>query len=79
MLRNPQGPDCADPAVIERRARLISERLGYRYERIIGWCFSQWVLGVLWAIEDGLAFAPDWLNGPNAAAEVLSRRRGSGD
>jgi streptomycin 6-kinase len=73
MLRNPMTrPEfCADPAVIERRARLISARLGYGYDRVIGWCFAQWVLSDLWAIEDHLPFAPSWLDGPRAAEALL--------
>ena len=73
MLRNPiTRPEfCADRAVIERRARLICERLGYAYDRVIGWCFAQWVLSVLWAIEDHLPFAPSWLDGPLAAQALL--------
>jgi streptomycin 6-kinase len=73
MLRNPNThPEfCADPAVIDRRARLIRERLGYPYERVIGWCFAQWVLADLWAIEDHIAFAPSWLDGPRAAEALL--------
>jgi streptomycin 6-kinase len=73
MLRNPVTlPEfCADSAIIDRRARTICARLGYPYERVIGWCFSQWVLSVLWAIEDGLAFSPSWLDGPLAAEALL--------
>jgi streptomycin 6-kinase len=73
ILRNPitDPAFCADPATIERRARMICARLGHRYERVIGWCFSQWVLSVLWAVEDGLTYAPDWLNGPRAAQALL--------
>jgi streptomycin 6-kinase len=73
MLRNPMTHPalCADPATIERRARIICGRLGHRYERVIGWCFSQWVLSVLWAIEDRLPYAPSWLDGPRAAQALL--------
>jgi streptomycin 6-kinase len=73
MLRNPvANPDLyADSAIIDRRARTICAQLGYPYQRVIGWCFSQWVLSVLWAIEDGLAFAPSWLDGPRAAQALL--------
>ncbi len=73
MLRNPIADPalCADTAVIERRARSICARLGYPYARVIGWCFSQWVLSVLWAIEDRLPYAPDWLAGPLAARALL--------
>jgi len=73
MLRNPVADPrlCADSAIIERRARLICGQLGYPYERVIGWCFSQWVLSVLWAIEDHLPYAPYWLDGPRAAQALL--------
>jgi streptomycin 6-kinase len=73
MLRNPNADPalCADPAIIARRARRICERLGYPYERVIGWCFSQWMLAVLWAIEDHLPYAPDWLRGPLGAETLL--------
>jgi streptomycin 6-kinase len=73
MLHNPTAnPELyADGAIIDRRARTICAQLGFPYERIIGWCFSQWVLSVLWAIEDGLAFSPSWLDGPLAAEALL--------
>ena len=71
LLRNPQTDYCASVDAIDHRARLIAERLGYPYERLIGWCFSQWVLSVLWAIEDGLPYAPEWLAGPLAAELLL--------
>ncbi|MEJ0065717.1 MAG: aminoglycoside phosphotransferase family protein [Caulobacteraceae bacterium] len=73
MLRNPIAEPklCADSAIIERRAHTICAQLGYPYERVIGWCFSQWVLSVLWAIEDNLPFAPSWLDGPLAAQTLL--------
>jgi streptomycin 6-kinase len=73
MLRNPidQPELFARTDVIDRRVRLICERLRYRRERIIGWCFSQWVLSVLWAIEDQLPYEPSWLVGPRAAEALL--------
>jgi len=73
MLRNPNADPalCADPAIVERRARQICDRLGYPYERVVGWCFSQWMLAVLWAIQDHLPYSPDWLRGPLAAQELL--------
>ena len=73
MLRNPNADPslCADPAIIERRARRLCARLGHPYDRVIGWCFSQWMLAVLWAIEDHLPYAPDWLQGPLAAQALL--------
>jgi streptomycin 6-kinase len=73
LLRNPTAdqPLCADSAIIDRRARTICAQLGYRYERVVGWCFSQWMLAVLWAIEDGLPFSLSWLDGPRAAEALL--------
>jgi streptomycin 6-kinase len=73
MLRNPVvDPGLfADPVIIERRARQVCARLGYPYERVTGWCFSQWVLSVLWGIEDHLPYSPEWLRGPLAAEAVL--------
>lgn len=73
MLRNPitQPAFCADPATIDRRVRMICDRLGYAYQRVIGWCFSQWVLSVLWSIEDRRPLAPLLLNGPLATETLL--------
>jgi streptomycin 6-kinase len=73
MLRNPiASPQlCADSAIIARRAQQVCAQLGYPYQRVIGWCFSQWVLSVLWAIEDHLPYAPSWLDGPRAAQALL--------
>jgi len=69
MLRNPtDDPDLfADPAIISRRVAVICERLGYSRDRVLGWCFAQWILSILWAIEDSLPYSPDWLRGPLAA------------
>lgn len=71
LLRNPIADWPADPAVVDRRGRLIADRLGYPLNRLIGWTFAQWVLSVLWAIEDGMTFAPSWLVGPRAAEALL--------
>ncbi len=73
MLRNPTAnPDLyADAAIIARRTHLICERLGYAKARVLGWCFAQWVLSILWAIEDGLPYASDWLRGPLAVKALL--------
>src|SRR5580698_2992884 len=73
LLRNPQVDPAlvAEPAVIARRVDLIAERLGYPRERLVGWCYSQWVLSVLWAIEDRLPYASEWLRGPLAARSLL--------
>jgi streptomycin 6-kinase len=73
MLRNPvANPQlCADSAIVDRRARTMCGRLGYPYERVIGWCFSQWLLAVLWAIQDGLPYERSWLDGPLTARALL--------
>ena len=73
MLRNPVDHPAlvVGTEIIDRRARLIADRLGHDYGRIVRWCFSQWVLSVLWAIEDGLAYEPAWLVGPHAAEALL--------
>jgi len=73
MLRNPTAnPELyADPAIVARRVDIICERLGYDRGRVLGWGFSQWVLSILWAIEDGLAYRPDWLAGPMAVRSLL--------
>jgi streptomycin 6-kinase len=73
LLRNPiETPElCADETVIAARAQLLAERLGYDLRRILGWGFSQWVLACLWAVEDGIAFAPEWLAGPRAAERLF--------
>ena len=72
MLRNPDDPRRPPHVAITRRTELICDRLGHDRGRVLGWCFCQWVLSVLWAIEDGLAYAPDWLTRP-LAAEALFR------
>jgi len=72
LLRNPRDSSlCAAPEIIAQRADILGPRLGYARERILGWCFAQWVLACLWAIEDGIAFHPDWLTGPRAAESLL--------
>jgi streptomycin 6-kinase len=73
LLRNPNDrmDYCARAEVIERRSRLMAERLGFDYRRIVAWCFAQWVLSDLWAIEDGMTYRPDWLDGPLAARTLL--------
>lgn len=44
----------AQPAIIGRRARVFSERLGLDLKRVLGWCFAQAVLSAIWSLEDGL-------------------------
>ncbi|HEY3798923.1 MAG TPA: aminoglycoside phosphotransferase family protein [Caulobacteraceae bacterium] len=73
MLRNPiANPEIfTDPAVMARRVAIICERLGHDRERVLGWCFSQWMLAILWAIGDGLRFETGWLAGPLATLAVM--------
>jgi streptomycin 6-kinase len=55
FLRNPteDAARFADPAIIDRRVRIICERLGLDRARVIGWCFAQAVLSAVWALQDG--------------------------
>jgi streptomycin 6-kinase len=55
LLRNPTDDAArfADPAIIDRRVRIICERLGLDRARVIGWCFAQAVLAAVWAVQDG--------------------------
>jgi streptomycin 6-kinase len=73
MLRNPNEDWdlCADPAILERRVGRLCERLGFERKRVLGWAFSQWVLSVLWALEDHIPYEPTWLRGPLAAESLL--------
>jgi streptomycin 6-kinase len=73
MLRNPISlPElCSDGKLMARRVAQICERLGHPRERVAGWCFSQWMLAVLWALQDDFPFAPDWLRGPTAALALM--------
>lgn len=72
MLRNPDLDSHHFAAgAIAQRTDIVCRRLGYERQRVLGWCFSQWVLSILWAIEDGLAYSPDWLVGPRAAEALL--------
>lgn len=60
MLRNPLNFTqlCQDPNILERRMSIITERLGFDRERVIGWAFSQAVLASIWCIED--RESPEW-------------------
>jgi streptomycin 6-kinase len=55
LLRNPteDAARFATPAIIDRRVRIICERLGFDRARVLGWCFSQAVLSAIWAVQDG--------------------------
>jgi streptomycin 6-kinase len=55
LLRNPteDAARFADPTIIDRRVRIVCERLGLDRVRVIGWCFAQGVLAAVWALQDG--------------------------
>lgn len=60
LLRNPWGHGfdqqaCAAPAVVDRRTRLIAERVGLDRRRLLAWGFAQAVLSAVWSREDGEA------------------------
>jgi streptomycin 6-kinase len=42
----------ADPKIMERRVRILADRLRLSDERILRWCFAKDILGHLWTIED---------------------------
>ena len=56
MLRNPTDDIArfADSGILDRRTRLLSERLGFDRRRIVMWAFAQAVLSAVWAFEDGV-------------------------
>jgi streptomycin 6-kinase len=56
LLRNPTEDPArfADPAIMERRARIIAGEAGCDSGRVLGWAFAQAVLAAVWSIEDGL-------------------------
>jgi streptomycin 6-kinase len=43
----------ATPAVIDRRVRILCERLLFDRARVLGWCFAQGMLSAIWSVEDG--------------------------
>lgn len=59
-LRNPVAlPEVfADPATIDRRLGIVTERLGFDGARVLGWGFAQAVLAAIWAGEDGVDPGP---------------------
>jgi streptomycin 6-kinase len=73
MLRNPnEDPDLsAEPAVIAHRTDIMCERLGLDRKRVLGWCFAQWILSILWAIQDHLDYSSGWLRGPFATKLLM--------
>ena len=70
FLHNP-ARDFRTAAVLERRARILSDRLGLDHDRILRWCFAHGVLSALWNIEDEVGDVDGGVESANAAAEVL--------
>lgn len=54
LPRNPMGLLDRPRAdlILERRVHLLSERIGFEPERVLGWGFSQAVLAAYWGWED---------------------------
>ena len=55
ILRNPvDQPDLfLDPAVINRRLKILTTMLNLDHSRVLRWSFAQAVLSAIWNIEDG--------------------------
>lgn len=71
LLRNPHDRRRPPEEALAGRVEIICDRLGYERARVLGWGFSQWVLSILWAIEDGIAYEAGWLAGPMAAETLF--------
>jgi len=54
-------------AVLGRRLDILHDELGLDRQRLLGWCFIEAVLSMVWEIEDG---SPEWDHGL-PVAEVL--------
>jgi streptomycin 6-kinase len=70
FLHNP-AREFRTAAVLERRARILSDRLGLNQNRIMRWCFAHGVLSALWNIEDAVGDVGGGIESANAAAGVL--------
>ena len=64
----------ADAKIMERRVRILSDRLRLDPNRILRWCFAKDVLGHLWTIEDhhDTANFPRSLRVAQTAEQLLS-------
>lgn len=65
MLRNPleRPQSFLEPSRVDRRLHRLAQRLTLDVRRALAWGFAQAVLGIVWAVEDGLAVGPThpWL------------------
>ncbi|MGH7949854.1 MAG: aminoglycoside phosphotransferase family protein, partial [Candidatus Binataceae bacterium] len=58
----------AVPSIIDRRVKIIAERLGLDHARVLAWTFAQAVLSAVWSVQGGVDPAP----GLAAARATLS-------
>ncbi len=56
---------------LERRARILSQRLGLDNDRIVRWCFAHGVLSALWNIEDAVGDVGGGIESAAAAVELM--------
>jgi streptomycin 6-kinase len=70
FLHNP-AREFRTAAVLARRARILSDRLGLDQNRILRWCFAHGVLSALWNIEDEVDDVGGGIESANAAYDVL--------
>ncbi|MBL6852988.1 MAG: phosphotransferase [Alphaproteobacteria bacterium] len=77
FLHNPTREYCAAPH-LERRVRIIAERLMLDEERLVRWVLAHGVLSALWSIEMPVWDPIGGIEAANAALEVLGHKTGSG-
>ena len=75
FLHNPTREYCAAPH-LERRVRIIAERLRLDEERLVRWVFAHGVLSALWSIETPVWDPIGGIEASNAAHEVLGHKFG---
>jgi streptomycin 6-kinase len=75
FLHNPTRDFCR-PKHLERRVRIIAERLGLDEVRMIRWCFAHGVLSAVWSIEEPVFDPAGGIEAANAALEILGRSGG---
>jgi streptomycin 6-kinase len=76
FLHNPTREYCAAPH-LERRARIIAERLKLDEERLVRWVFAHGVLSAVWSIEMPVWDPVGGIEAANAALEVLGHKFGT--
>jgi streptomycin 6-kinase len=76
FLHNPTREYCA-PEHLERRVRIVSERLDLDAERLLRWTFAHGVLSAVWSIEMPVYDPIGGIEAANAALEVLGHKFGA--